>query len=74
MSDYTPVKDCLEAARNGRFCAGAEAAVREIKRLREALEEIGENEIIGCECCEEFDYEYFYKSFIKTAQEALKND
>jgi len=39
MSDYTPVKDCLEAARNGRFCAGAESAMREIERLTDALEQ-----------------------------------
>jgi len=51
-----------------------ELAADEIERLREALDDIGNNEIVGCECCEEFDYKYFYNQFIKTAQEALNND
>ena len=38
MSDtnyYEHVKDCLEGARNRRFCAGAENGAAEIKRLRD---------------------------------------
>ena len=34
ISRYKHVRDCLEAARNGRFCAGAEKAATEIKRLQ----------------------------------------
>ena len=33
MSDYGPVGDCLEVARNQRFCAGAESAMRKIEQL-----------------------------------------
>jgi len=36
MSEYYEhVKDCLEGARNQRFCAGAESGAAEIKRLRD---------------------------------------
>jgi len=45
--DYTPVKDCLETARNGRFCAGAESAMREIERLEAALNEIAHGAVNG---------------------------
>lgn len=35
MSDrYKHVSDCLEVARNARYCAGAEKAATEIDRLR----------------------------------------
>ena len=35
MSDrYKHVSDCLEVARNARYCAGAEKAATEIERLR----------------------------------------
>ncbi len=35
MSDrYKHVSDCLEVARNARYCAGAEKATTEIERLR----------------------------------------
>ena len=37
MSEYDYVSECLEGARNGRLCAGAETAVVEIKRLTDAL-------------------------------------
>jgi len=36
---YEHVKDCLEGARNQRFCAGAESGAAEIKRLTVALEQ-----------------------------------
>ena len=39
MSEYDYVSECLEGARNGRLCAGAETAVVEIKRLTDALEQ-----------------------------------
>jgi len=38
--DYTPVKDCLEAGRNGRFCAGAESAIKTIESLREQISKL----------------------------------
>ena len=42
MSEYDYVSECLEGARNGRLCAGAETAVVEIKRLTDALEQAQE--------------------------------
>ena len=43
MSDhYKHVMDCLETARNGRFCAGAEKAATEIERLRAENEKLRE--------------------------------
>lgn len=38
MSKYEHVKDCLEGARNGKFCAGAETAATEIERLQTRVE------------------------------------
>jgi len=34
---YKYVRDCLEGARNQRFCAGAEGGAAEIKRLRNQI-------------------------------------
>jgi len=42
MSDlyYHAVRNCLEGARNGRFCAGAEEAATTIKELQSRLQAI----------------------------------
>ena len=39
MSEYDYISECLEGARNGRLCAGAEKGAAEIKRLTDALEQ-----------------------------------
>jgi hypothetical protein len=40
MTDYYKnVMDCLEVARNRRFCAGAETAAKEMKRLEELVDQ-----------------------------------
>ncbi len=38
MGYYEPVKDCLEAGRNQRFCAGAESAAKTTDTLRKEIE------------------------------------
>ena len=35
---YKHVSDCLEVARNARYCAGAEKAATEIERLQARIE------------------------------------